>query len=113
MFVLKEIPDVEVDVEIHVPGEAESSTLQARWRLHPWSAFKARVEQIQSGEIDDEHLVEADLLELKGIKDENGEPLAHSPELVAQLMEIGFVRRPLILSWYKAQEGREATAAKN
>lgn len=112
-YVLKPIPDVTVDVSIQVPGEAEPSTLNARWRLHPWDEYRAKVEQLKGDQVTDERLVADDLLELTGVKGEDGKPLEHSAELVEQLMQISFVRRALVMSWFSAQEGRAASAAKN
>jgi len=113
MFVLKDVPDLWVDVEIQVPGEEAVSTFQARWRLHSWSEYQRIVKAMQTEEVADETLVDDDLLEIAGIQDEHGNDVAHSAELVSQLLEVPYVRRPLILSWFKAQEGRAAAAAKN
>ncbi|SDL77670.1 hypothetical protein SAMN05661010_02517 [Modicisalibacter muralis] len=112
-FVLKAIADVTVDVSIHVPGEKKPSTIQARWTLHDWDAFQDRVRQMQEGEITDEQLVGEDLQHLDGIADEKGEPLPYSSDLRDQLMQMGYVRRPLMASWFEAQNGRAKAAAKN
>lgn len=113
MFVLKPIPDHTVEVAIHVPGEDKPSTIEATWKLHKWDDFQARIEAMQSGELEDETLVEEDLVSLTGIKNEKGEQMAYSQELAAQLMQLGYVRRPLMASWFEAQQGRARAAAKN
>lgn len=112
-FVLKDIPDIWVDVEIPTPGLPEPETLQARWRLHPFDDYKDRVEQLQAGDLSDEQVVEEDLLELAGAETADGKPLPHCPELVADVMSKTYARKALVLSWYKAQEGRAAAASKN
>lgn len=112
-FVIKKIATATVDVAIQVPGEQDTSTVQATWRLHAWDDFQARMEQMKAGKLTDEQLVEEDLHELAGVKDEQGKDLPLSPELAADLLQIGYVRRPLIASWYDAQMGRNQAAAKN
>lgn len=112
-FVLKAIADVTVDVAIHVPGEETPSTIQARWTLHDWDAFQARVKQMQAGELSDEQLVAEDLQRLEGISDEKGEAVPYNSKLRDQLMQMGYVRRPLMASWFDAQNGRAKAAAKN
>ena len=113
MFVLKPIPDTTVEVSIHVPGEDKPSTIEATWKLHKWDDFQARLQAIQDGELTDEQLVEEDLVTLSGIKNEAGEQIAYSKDVAAQLMQLGYVRRPLMASWFEAQNGRAKAAAKN
>lgn len=113
MFVLKTIPDTTVEVTIQVPGEDKPSTIEATWRLHKWDDFQARIQAMQAGDLTDEQLVEEDLVTLTGIKNEAGEQIAFSKDIAAQLMQLGYVRRPLMASWFEAQQGRNKAAAKN
>lgn len=112
-FVIKKIPDVRVDVTVHVPGEEAPSTAVARWRLHAFDDFKDKADAMRRGEIDDEQLVKDDLLDMEGIKDEDGKDLAFSADLAHQLMQITAFRRSLIASWFTAQQGGAEAAAKN
>lgn len=112
-FVLKAVAAVSLDVSIQVPGEKEPSTITATWKLHKWDEFQARFSDMQAGTMTDEDLVEQDLVDLGGIRDEKGEPLPFNPELVQELLQLGYVRRPLIASWFEAQNGRAKAAAKN
>ncbi|MBB3142191.1 hypothetical protein [Halomonas organivorans] len=112
-FVLKQIPDIAVPVTIQVPGDDEPSTIHARWTLHPVSKTQTIMEQQRAGELDDDALVAQDLLGLEGITDDKGNAVPFSQDLVAQLMELAYVRRPLVMSWFAAQQGRVEAAAKN
>jgi|TARA_R110001583_G_scaffold192029_1_gene358074 hypothetical protein len=86
---------------------------KATWKLHPWKEYRAIVDAQQAGQKTDEDLLE-DLIALEGIKDsESGEEIKHCQELVDAAMSVTFIRRPLILSWFAAQEGRSQAAAKN
>lgn len=111
-LVLKRIPTTTVDVPVKVPGEEKSSTIQATWKLRDWDAYRKMVDDQQNGKAKDEDLLD-DLESVGGIKDEKGNDVAHSAELVEQLMQTTYIRRPLILSWFAAQEGRTQAAAKN
>ena len=111
-LVLKKIPTTTVDVPVQVPGEEKPATIQATWKLHDWDTYRATVEAQQKGEKHDEELLD-DLESVSGIKDENGNDMPFNKELVEQLMQTTYIRRPLILSWFAAQEGRSQDAAKN
>lgn len=111
-LVLKKIATTTVDVPVHVPGEEKPATIQATWKLHDWDTYRATVKAQQESGKPDEDLLD-DLENVTGIKGENGEELPFDKELVAQLMQATYIRRPLILSWFAAQEGRNQAAAKN
>lgn len=112
MFVLAKTPTVTVDVPVQVPGNDKPATIKATWKLHKWDEYREMVKQQQEGNAQDEDLL-TDLVKLDGIKDEDGNLIEHSKDLVEQLMQITHVRRPLILSWFAAQEGRTQASAKN
>ncbi|OWV29452.1 hypothetical protein [Halomonas campaniensis] len=111
-LILKKIPTITVDVPIQVPGDKKASTIQAEWKLRKWDDYRANVEAAQSGKKKDEEFLE-DLVNISGIKGEDKKDLPFDKELVEQLMQETYIRRPLILSWYAAQEGRSQAAAKN
>jgi len=113
MFQIQDITDIVVPVTIQVPGAEEPSTIRARWRLHPVSKSQEIMQSQRNGELTDEQLVEQDLLGLEDVTDADGNPVKFGKKLVAQLMDIPYVRRPLVLSWFQAQQGRGEAAAKN
>ncbi|WP_422102000.1 hypothetical protein [Vreelandella sp.] len=86
---------------------------KATWKLHPWKEYRAIVDAQQAGTKADEELLE-DLVSLEGIEDsETKEKIQHCQALVDAAMSVTFIRRPLILSWFAAQEGRSRAATKN
>ncbi|WP_447956501.1 hypothetical protein [Vreelandella sp. EE7] len=111
-LVLKKIPTITVDVPVQVPEEENPSTIQATWKLHNWDDYRATVTAQQAGKKDDEDLIK-DLQGITGIKGEDGKDLPFDKDLLEQLMQTTYIRRPLILSWFAAQEGRNQAAAKN
>ncbi|NWO11732.1 hypothetical protein HLV40_15175 [Chromohalobacter salexigens] len=113
MFKIQEVTDIVVPVTIDPPGADEPSTIRARWRLHPVSKTQEMMQAQRDNELTDDELVEQDLLGLEDVADAEGNSIKFDKKLVAQLMEIPYVRRPLVLSWFQAQQGRGEAAAKN
>ncbi len=111
-LILKKIETTTVDVPVQVPGEKKAASIQAEWKLHKWDDYRAIVEAAQAGKRKDEEFLE-DLVNISGIKGEDKKDLDFDKALVEQLMQETYIRRPLILSWYAAQEGRSQAAAKN
>lgn len=90
-----------------------AKTFNATWKLHEWNEYHKIADAAKAGKKSDEDLLE-DLISLEGIKDsETGKEIKHCQELVDAAMKVTFIRRPLILSWFAAQEGRNQAAAKN
>jgi len=112
MFTLKDIPDITVDVPVQVPGEKKASSLQATWTLHDWDEYRKKAEELREGKLSDDDVLK-DLVSLGGIKDEKGKALEYSDDLLKAVLKKTYVRRPLLLSWFAAQEGRQQAAAKN
>lgn len=111
-LVLKKIATTTVDVPVQVPGEEKPSTIQAEWKLHDWDTYRNAVDDQQKGKAKDEDLLD-DLVSVTGIKDEKGNDVPYDKALLEQLMQTTYIRRPLVLSWFAAQEGRTQAAAKN
>lgn len=112
-FVIKTIPDITVPVDIQVPGEPEKSRIYATWKLYGFDEANARIRQTHTGEVNDQQLVAEDLLSLSDLKDEQGNAVEFTPELARQLLQITYVRLPLINSFFTAQQCRVEAAAKN
>ncbi|MCD1588149.1 hypothetical protein K7H09_19285 [Halomonas sp. IOP_14] len=141
-LVVKKITSSTVDVPVQVPGELKSGSLPATWKLHEWEEYRKIAEALKKGEMDDEELVNKELVDIDVVlqeewrEDEGGAPeglkvvkrekiegeegyivvterslgFAEAKELV---MSTTYIRRPLIMSWFAAQEGRNQAAAKN
>ncbi|WP_129138787.1 hypothetical protein [Modicisalibacter coralii] len=112
-FLLKEVTDITVPVTIQIPGEESTCKISARWRLHDVPDAQKRQEQMQKSELSEDQLVEEDLLDIEGMSDEKGKPLKLTKDIRDQLMRKAYIRRPLVLSWFAAQQGRGEAAAKN
>lgn len=113
MFVIKTIPDITVPVDIQVPGEETASRIYATWKLHDFDEAQRRMQAIQRNDITDEQLVADELINLSDLSDEQGQPVAYTPEVAKRLLQMTYVRIPLMSSWFIAQQGRNEAAAKN
>lgn len=112
-FILQDIPDITVPVRVQVPGAAEVSVLNARWKLYDYEGAHARTESMKAGNITDEQLITEDLLELGPIYTPDGEEVPYTLELALQLLKKTYVRIPLTHSWISAQACRVEAATKN
>jgi hypothetical protein len=112
-FIVENVPEITVNVDIKVPGEVEVSRIQATWVLHDFDEFKQMNEKVASGEITDEQLVESDLKNAAPFFDKGNNEIKFSPELVAGLMKKTYFRQPLIRSWWDAQMCRNEASEKN
>ncbi len=103
---------ITVDVPYTDPIQG-AQTFQATWNLHEWEKYRSIVDAQHAGKMSDEDLLK-DLISIEGLKDsETKEEIDHCDELIDAVMSVTFMRRPLILSWFAAQEGRNQAAAKN
>jgi hypothetical protein len=112
-FIIKQVPDITVPVDIQVPGEAETCRIEARWKLHGFDAARARIEAIQAGKVTDEQLVAEDLLSAGPFRQADGTEIPFSAELAQSLLQMTYVRMPLVQSWFAAQNCRQEASAKN
>lgn len=116
MLTLKEIPDVAIDVPIDVPGDdgtATQSTITVRYKLRKVSETKAMFAAPEDERPDDDTLMQRDIVDIQNVKDADGNALEFSPELLAQLMDLPYVRPALIRGWMDVQSNRAAHAEKN
>lgn len=116
MFTLKEIPDVAVDVPINVPGDngkSTKATITVRYRLLPISEFKAIFDAPESERLDDDTIMRRDIVDITNIKDDKGQIVPFSSDLLSQLLEMSYVHPALTKGWMDVQTNRAAHAEKN
>lgn len=127
MFAFKRIPDVTLDVEVNVPGlpgKAKLPTLKVKYRLLSVSEQKEVFEAPADQQPSDDDLIARDLLDFPGgitwqdVDDDgnpNGKPYQRefSQDLLAELMDIGYMREALVKGWLRAQSGAAQARQKN
>ena len=106
-FTVAPVTSLKVEIPIEIPLDAGSlkKTLKAgfvvEFRKRPVSEQQALIEELKTGKheiIDDDVLVE-DIINIEGLKDTNEKDLEYSPELLATLLEMDYVRAPLMEAW--------------
>jgi hypothetical protein len=112
-FIIKQVPDITVPVDILVPGDDQPSRIDARWKLYGFDAAQARVEAINRGDVTDEQVVREDLIHAGPFRDEQGNEIPYSLDLVLEQLQATYFRVPLLRSWFAAQHCRVESAAKN
>lgn len=112
-FVLKKVASVTVDVDIEVPGNKHDSRIRVEYRLRSVTEQQEVFESKNSKRITDDELMQSDIINITGIKDESGAAIPFSSELLAQLMDIIYIRKPLIAGWMRVQAGAVGETEKN
>lgn len=115
-FKLKAVPDVALDVPIDVPGDKGKTTRQSiivRYRLLSVTEQREVFEADPDDRIGDDELMARDVVDIQGVKDEDGKSLEYSTELLAQLMDVPYVRLPIVQGWMRAQSGAAEARQKN
>lgn len=112
-FVVKEIPEITVNVDIEVPGEKEKSRIAATWVLHSFEAYQEKHKLVNDGKLSDEQLVAEDLISAGPFYDDQGVELPYSADLIKNLMGKTYFRTALLCSWWDAQMCRNKVAEKN
>ncbi|KFF48098.1 hypothetical protein GY26_16020 [Gammaproteobacteria bacterium MFB021] len=113
MFKLVQIPEITVVVEFTVPGQKDTASIDATWRLLRRKEFEAFQQRVDQEQLSDEQVLDEMLVKLTGVADEQGDPAADTPELRRAILQEDYVARPLMLSFWTAQQGREKHVAKN
>lgn len=96
-FILADRATITTRVEIGIPldlGKIEKAYLDVTWKRQSVSEKKAHTEKLRAGDIKDDEIITQLITNIEGAKDENGTELTFSPELLAQLLEIDYVRQP-------------------
>ncbi|SES12587.1 hypothetical protein SAMN04487958_107204 [Vreelandella subterranea] len=115
-FKLKPIPDVSLSVLINVPGDRGKSTqhtITVRYRLLSVTEQREIFDASPEDRPNDDDLMARDVIDIEGIKDEDGKVLPYDIELLSQLMDISYVREPIINGWLRAQAGAGEAKQKN
>ena len=112
-FTVVDVPEITVNVDVSVPGEVEKSRITATWVLHKFDVYQKKNDDITSGLITDEQLVETDLVSAGPFYNPEGTEIPYSKELMQSLLKKTYFRTALIRSWWKAQLCLNEEAEKN
>ena len=115
-FKLKAINSIKEKVIIQEPkdlGRKKQSDIVVEFKKLPVSETKQLLESSASGDINDDQLLQENIISIEGLIDESGKEIEYTQDVLDELLEIEYVRRPLIKRFMEVLVGREALKAKN
>lgn len=113
---LAPVAQVEQDVRIQVPvgkGRFTEHSISVTYKLLPASTMRAFYETPADERETDDEIMQRDVLDIRGVKGEDGKEIEFSSELLAQMMDVSYMRTAIIQGWGDTQTNRERHAAKN
>ena len=122
MFKLAPVETIRMSIKIQIPGDDNKTKTKSDFSvIFRRRNVEERKEILDVINDDDQTLVDDDVLEkdiisIEGIIDSNDEAVVYSPELLTQLLNMDYVRKPLMESWIQVNMGQEfykAYKAKN
>lgn len=115
MFTLMKDPAFWWPVHVPVPssdkpGEFETSSFQAQYRLLDVDAHKALMDEVPTSAMDDREFARRVVVSLRLVSDEAGAELPFSPELLEQMLAVPGIATLVTKGYF---EGRVGAAEKN
>ena len=115
-FIVKTISSIKEKVAIEVPtdlGKTKRSEIVVEFKKLPVSEAKQLLESSSSGELNDDDVLSENIVNIEGLLDEDKNKIEYNTSILSELLEMEFVRRPLITKFMEVTVGREALKRKN
>lgn len=115
-FIVKPVSTIKEKVAIDVPqdmGKSQKSHIVVEYKKLPVSEAKTLLENAQAGELNDDDVLRDNIINIDGLLDESKAKIEYSTDVLEQLLEMEFVRKPLITKFMEVTVGREALQRKN
>ena len=103
-------------VNVEIPGDFGKTTkadFEAKIKKLGVSQARELIQAIQNKEIDEETVIRENIVDLKGVKDADGNEIEFSQELLAQMSEVSYVRGPMLAAIFEVNFNLEKLRAKN
>ena len=113
---LASIDSIKTKITIQVPGDYGKDTkeiLKVEWKKLPVSETREMMDSIIKDEVREDDIILENLLNAEGLIDESGEKIEYSQEVGEQMLDIEYIRKPLIADFMKTQFGKEVLRQKN
>lgn len=114
---LAPVAQVEREVRIDVPREKggfDTQTIRVTYKLLSVAELRETYETQRDGDdLSDDDLIHRDVLDVRGVKGEDGKDVAFSAELLSALMNTVYIRPEIIRGWQEVQNNRQENAEKN
>lgn len=115
-FKIKAVTSIKEKIIIQEPkdlGRSKQSDITVEFKKLPVSATKQLLEDSARGEMNDDQVLSENIINIEGLIDEDGGKIEYSIDVLPELLEMEYVRRPLIKKFMEVIVGREALKAKN
>jgi hypothetical protein len=115
-FIIKKITSIKEKIIIEVPtdlGKTKRSEIFVEYKKLPVSETKKLLEDSATGDANDDDVLRENIINIEGLLDEDKSKVPYDSEILDQLLEMEYVRRPLIKKFMEVIVGREALKAKN
>lgn len=116
MFTISPVNSLKVVVKIAVPqnfGKSKPADFEVEFKKLPISEVRDILKAVESGDTTDDILMAENIIGIKGLKDPEGKDLEYNTDLLASILEIEYVRGPLVKAFMTVQMGQEAARRKN
>ena len=115
-FVVAPKDTIRLKINIDEPqdeGTVRKHFLRITYKKLPVDEAKKVMADVRDDLVSDDDILERYVTNIEEAKDENGDDLPFTPELLAALSQMEYVREPLINGFMQVQFGREKLRAKN
>jgi len=115
-FIVKPVATIKEKVTIEEPtdmGKTKKSHIVVEFKKLPFSESKQLLENSQNGDVNDDDVLRDNIINVDGLLDEEKTKIDYSDDVLEQLLEMEYVRRPLITKFMEVLVGREALKRKN
>ncbi len=115
-FVIKQVTSIKEKIIIEIPtdlGRLKRAEIVVEYRKLPVSETKKLLEDSAAGEANDDEVLRENIINIDGLLDEDKNKVPYNDDVLDQLLEMEYVRRPLIKKLMEVVVGRGALQAKN
>jgi hypothetical protein len=115
-FIIKQVTSIKEKIIIEVPtdlGRTKRSEIIVEYKKLPVSETKKLLEDSAAGDANDDDVLRENIINIEGLLDEDKSKVDYDSSILDQLLEMEYVRRPLIKKFMEVIVGREALKAKN
>jgi hypothetical protein len=115
-FIIKQVTSIKEKIIIEVPtdlGRTKRSEIIVEYKKLPVSETKKLLEDSAAGDANDDDVLRENIINIEGLLDADKSKVDYDNSILDQLLEMEYVRRPLIKKFMEVIVGREALKAKN
>lgn len=115
-FKITAVTSIKEKIMIQVPkdlGRSKACDIVVEFKKLPVSEAKQLLEDSSAGDMNDDQVLFANIIDIQGLIDDEGQKIDYSTDVLPELLEMEYVRRPLIKKFMEVMVGREALKPKN